>query len=109
MHVRFCCFDLFKHAWMKTVSRYALIISTISSVTSNWLFAPLQYFQLELSNKFKALENLENMTIEDHCKGIKEFVTSACTTVLGPKKNIHKEWITQESLDKIKKRKELKD
>ena len=66
-------------------------------------------FQLELSNKFKALENLEDMTIEDHWKGIKEVVTSACTTVLGPKKNIHKEWITQESLDRIKKRRELKD
>ena len=66
-------------------------------------------FKLELSNKFKALENLEAMTIEEHWNGIKEVVTSTCTTVLGPKKDIHKEWITQESLDKIRKRRESKE
>ena len=66
-------------------------------------------FQLELSNKFQALENLEDLPIEEHWKEIKEIMTSTCSSVLGPKERIHKDWVTKESLDKIKKRRDAKE
>ena len=47
--------------------------------------------------------------IEDNWRGIKGVLSSACTKVLEQKKRIHKEWITQEFLDKIKKRREIKE
>ena len=49
-----------------------------------------QEFHLKLSNKFQALENIEETPIEDHWKEIKKIVTTACSSVLGPKKQIHK-------------------
>ena len=36
-------------------------------------------------------------------------MTSTCTSVLGPKKNNHKDWVTKDSLEKIKKRREIKE
>ena len=57
----------------------------------------------------QALENLEDYPIEDHWKEVKEILTSTCTSVLGPKKNNHKDWVTKDSLDKIKKRREIKE
>ena len=41
-------------------------------------------FQLELSNRFQALENLEDMDINDHWVKIKEVVNSTCADKLGP-------------------------
>ncbi|VDP32645.1 unnamed protein product [Schistosoma margrebowiei] len=41
-------------------------------------------------------------------KGIKEVLTSTCQEVLGLKKHHHKEWISIETLDKIKERKNKK-
>ena len=46
-------------------------------------------FQLELSNKFQALENLEELPIEEHWKEIKEVMTSTCSSILGPKEKKH--------------------
>ncbi|VDP17161.1 unnamed protein product [Schistosoma margrebowiei] len=46
--------------------------------------------------------------MEDNCKGIKEVLTSTCQEVLGLKKYHHKEWISTETLDKIKERKNKK-
>ena len=66
-------------------------------------------FHLELSNKFQALENLEEKPIEDHWEEIKGIVTTTCSSVLRPKKQNHKDWVTKESLDKIKKRREIKE
>ncbi|VDP09289.1 unnamed protein product [Schistosoma margrebowiei] len=43
--------------------------------------------------------------MEDNWKGIKEALTSTCQEVLGLKKHNHKEWISIETLDKIKERK----
>ena len=67
-----------------------------------------QEFHLELSNKFQALESLEDIPIEDHWKEVKEILTSTCTSVLGPKKINHKDWVTKDSFDKIKKRIEIR-
>ncbi|VDP07016.1 unnamed protein product [Schistosoma mattheei] len=52
--------------------------------------------------------NEEETTIEDNWKGIKEALTSTCQEVLGLKKYHHKEWISTETLDKIKERKNKK-
>ncbi|VDP40305.1 unnamed protein product [Schistosoma margrebowiei] len=46
--------------------------------------------------------------MEDNWKGIKEALTSTCQEVLGLKKYHHKEWISTETLDKIKDRKNKK-
>ncbi|VDP57228.1 unnamed protein product [Schistosoma mattheei] len=46
--------------------------------------------------------------MEDKWKGIKEALTSTCQEVLGLKKHHHKEWISIETLDKIKERKNKK-
>ncbi|VDP64579.1 unnamed protein product [Schistosoma mattheei] len=46
--------------------------------------------------------------MEDNWKGIKEALTSTCQEVLGLKKHHHKEWVSIETLDKIKERKNKK-
>ncbi|VDP89143.1 unnamed protein product [Schistosoma mattheei] len=46
--------------------------------------------------------------MEDNCKGIKGALTSMCQEVLGLNKHHHKEWISIETLDKIKERKNKK-
>ncbi|VDP21368.1 unnamed protein product [Schistosoma margrebowiei] len=46
--------------------------------------------------------------MEDNWKGIKEALTSTCQEVLGLKKHHHKKWISIETLDKIKERKNKK-
>ncbi|VDP07388.1 unnamed protein product, partial [Schistosoma margrebowiei] len=50
----------------------------------------------------------EETSMEDNWKGIKEALTSTCQEVLGLKKYHHKEWISIETLDKIKERKNKK-
>ena len=66
-------------------------------------------FQLELSNRFQALENLEEMDINEHWEKVKEVVNTTCTNKLGPKKRVHKDWVTTDSLEKIKARREIKE
>ncbi|VDO85226.1 unnamed protein product [Schistosoma curassoni] len=46
--------------------------------------------------------------MEENWKGIKEALTSTCQEVLGLKKHHHKEWISVETLDRIKERKNKK-
>ena len=65
-------------------------------------------FKLELKNRFEALQDLDLCETENHWGKIKDVLTSSCREVLGPKTTINKEWITQDSLDKIKVRRELK-
>ncbi|VDP61336.1 unnamed protein product [Schistosoma curassoni] len=68
-------------------------------------------FKIALNNRFQALQDLlkeEENTMEDKWKGIKEALTSTCQEVLGLKKHHHKEWISTETLDKIKQRKNKK-
>ncbi|VDP45464.1 unnamed protein product [Schistosoma curassoni] len=47
----------------------------------------------------------EETTTEDKWKGIKEVLTSTCQLVLGRNRHHHKEWISIETLGKIKERK----
>ncbi|VDO90173.1 unnamed protein product [Schistosoma margrebowiei] len=46
--------------------------------------------------------------MEDKWKGIKEALTSTCQEVLSLKKHHHNEWISIETLDRIKERKNKK-
>ena len=64
-------------------------------------------FQITLKNKFQPLELLEQ-DIETHWNQIKEAFTTTCQEVLGKKDNKQKEWISQESLDKIDYRRKKK-
>ncbi|VDO88319.1 unnamed protein product [Schistosoma margrebowiei] len=50
----------------------------------------------------------EETSMENNWKSIKEALTSTCQEVLGLKKHHHKEWISIETLDKIKERKSKK-
>ncbi|VDP55900.1 unnamed protein product, partial [Schistosoma curassoni] len=63
--------------------------------------------KIALNNRFQALQDLlkeEETTMEDNWKSIKEALISKCQEVLGLKKHHHKEWISTETLDKIKER-----
>ncbi|VDP36481.1 unnamed protein product [Schistosoma margrebowiei] len=71
----------------------------------------LNEFKIALNNRFQALQDLlkeEETSMEDNLKGTKEALTSTCQQVLGLKKYHHKEWISTETLDKIKERKNKK-
>ncbi|VDO81718.1 unnamed protein product [Schistosoma margrebowiei] len=70
----------------------------------------LNEFKITLNNRFQALQDLlkGETTMEDNWKSIKEALTSTCQEVLGLKKHHHKEWISIETLDKIKERKNKK-
>ncbi|VDO72532.1 unnamed protein product [Schistosoma margrebowiei] len=46
--------------------------------------------------------------MEDNWKGIKDALTSTCQEVRGLKKHHYREWITTETLNKIKERKNKK-
>ncbi|VDO60107.1 unnamed protein product [Schistosoma margrebowiei] len=66
---------------------------------------------IALNNRFQALQDLlkeEETSMEDNWNSIKEALTSTCQEVLGLKKYHHKEWISTETLDKIKERKSKK-
>ncbi|VDO80322.1 unnamed protein product [Schistosoma mattheei] len=63
--------------------------------------------KIALNKRFPALQNLlkeEETTMEDNWEGIKEALTSTCQEVLGLKKHHHKEWISIETLDRIKEK-----
>ncbi|VDP41430.1 unnamed protein product [Schistosoma margrebowiei] len=65
-------------------------------------------FKIALNNRFQALQDLlkeEETTMEENWTGIKEALTSTCQEILGLKKHHHKEWISIETLYKIKERK----
>ncbi|VDO49222.1 unnamed protein product [Schistosoma margrebowiei] len=71
----------------------------------------LNEFKIALNNRFQALQDLlkeEGTIMEDNWKGIKEALTLTCQVVLGLKKQHHKEWISTETLDKIKEMKNNK-
>ncbi|VDO49085.1 unnamed protein product [Schistosoma margrebowiei] len=70
----------------------------------------LNEIKIALNNRFQALQDLlkEETTMEDNRKGIREALTSTCQEVLGLKKHYHKEWISIETLNKIKERKNKK-
>ncbi|VDO76949.1 unnamed protein product [Schistosoma mattheei] len=69
-------------------------------------------FKVTLKIRFQALQDLlkekQQTNMENDWKRIKEALTSTCQEVLGYKKYHHKEWISTETLDKIKERKNKK-
>ncbi|VDP44789.1 unnamed protein product [Schistosoma mattheei] len=71
----------------------------------------LNQFKITSNNRFQASQHLleeEKTTMEDKCKGIKEALTSKRQEVLCYKKHHYKEWISMETLDKIRERKNMK-
>ncbi|VDP05607.1 unnamed protein product [Schistosoma margrebowiei] len=86
-------------------SDHHLVVATFLRDTDK-----LNEFKIALNNRFQALQDLlkEKTTVEDNWKDIKEALTSTCQEVLGLKKHRHKEWISIETLDKIKERKNKK-
>ncbi|VDP87125.1 unnamed protein product [Schistosoma mattheei] len=71
----------------------------------------LNEFKIALTNRFQALQDLlkeEETTMEDNWKGIREVLTSVFQKVLDRKKHHHKEWISKETLNKIKEEKNKK-
>ncbi|KAI8514967.1 hypothetical protein Bbelb_075580 [Branchiostoma belcheri] len=73
-----------------------------------------QEFRLTLANRFDALryDSDEEEEIEDDIEAewstIKEAFTSTCEEVLGKVKRDKKEWMTQETWDKVEERRTLK-
>lgn len=49
------------------------------------------------------------MDINEHWVKIKEVVNSNCADKLGPKKRVHKDLVTTDSLEQIQIRREMKD
>ena len=64
-------------------------------------------FKITLRNRFEPLQLLED-DVETHWEKVREVFTSTCMEVLGEKTQVHKEWITQETLDKIEVRRNKK-
>ena len=66
-------------------------------------------FRIELRNRFKALEDLEgNDDIGTQWESIKEAWNTTCKQVLGIKTHPNKPWLSDNTLKKIKQRKEKK-
>ena len=62
-----------------------------------------QEFSIELKNRFEALTELPE-DIDEHWSKIKDIYNSVCEETLGLKTQNRKEWISQESWDKIEER-----
>ena len=68
-----------------------------------------QEFKIMFLNKFHVLDKLlEKEAINEKWQAIRKSLTSTCKEVLGPKNQHHKEWISAETLEKIKERKRKK-
>ncbi|XP_052284462.1 uncharacterized protein LOC127880951 [Dreissena polymorpha] len=65
-------------------------------------------FTCEVSNRFEALTELTEETVENHWIELQKTWKNACTKVLGRRKIEQNEWMTSGSWEKIKKRRELK-
>ena len=65
-------------------------------------------FCITLSNKYSALSQLEDESVENHWQLVKEALTSTCDAVLGKKAQQHKEWISQGTIKKIQERRDRK-
>ena len=69
----------------------------------------LNEFKLTLTNKFQILQELGNEeTVDQNWKSFKEILTTTCEEVLGPRQQTHKEWISNETMEKIQQRKKKK-
>jgi hypothetical protein len=62
-----------------------------------------------VKNKYQALQEIDELTIiEEHCKGIKETITTSCHEILGVGKYQHKDCIINDTLKKVQERKDKK-
>ena len=69
----------------------------------------LQEYRFALSNRFQVFqEHLEEETIDEQWKEVRKEVTATCNGILGFKKHSHKEWISPETLKKVKDRNQRK-
>ncbi|VDO92663.1 unnamed protein product [Schistosoma curassoni] len=71
----------------------------------------LNEFKIALNNRFQPLQDLleeRETTMDNNWTGIKKAPTSTCQDVLDRNKHHHKEWISCETLDKIRERKNNK-
>ena len=71
-----------------------------------------ELFKLELANRFQTLtdmERVENETIEEKWRTIPTTFTETSEKVLGYKEKSKKDWITQQTWEKIRERKRIKD
>ena len=70
----------------------------------------LDEFRVTVKNRYQILQDLmeEDETVGSSWKVVKESFVAACKEVLGPKKYHHKDWISAETLSKIRTRKEKK-
>ena len=64
-------------------------------------------FKIALMNRFEPLEFQED-EVETHWKKVRDVFTATCKEVLGERTQIHKEWISQETLNKIEIRRDKK-
>ena len=65
-------------------------------------------FNVELRNRFSALEGLAEETVEGHWQGIANTWKSTCKDVLGKKTKKHKKWLSTEKWNLITERTQLK-
>ncbi|KAK3796976.1 hypothetical protein RRG08_015842 [Elysia crispata] len=64
-------------------------------------------FGITLKNRFQPLEHLDE-DMETYWSQVKDSFISTCTEVLGEKDYKHKDWISQESLNRLSERREKK-
>ncbi|RUS88701.1 hypothetical protein EGW08_003516 [Elysia chlorotica] len=70
--------------------------------------AKAEEYKVELKNRFEALSELDDETVENHWQEIKKTWNTACQQVLGKRTRELKEWISPDSWNLIKERKEAK-
>lgn len=70
----------------------------------------LEEFQVEIKNRYQVLQDQieDEQNIDEIWEGVKQTMNTTCQQILGPKKHQHKEWISEETMDKIKERKKRK-
>ena len=67
----------------------------------------MEEFNVELRNKFSALEGLAEETVEGHWQGVANTWNTTCNNILGKKTKKHKEWMSTETWDLITQRGQL--
>jgi hypothetical protein len=68
----------------------------------------LQHFVLSLKNRFQALADLDNGSIEDKWKQVKNMYNSVSQETLGAKKREFKQWLSENTIKKITERRNIK-
>ena len=95
-------FKNYQHSNTKTCHKYNTDLFKDKNIT--------QEFHLDLSNRYQALSYLhdEDTTVERQWEGMKKVWNETCDTVIGKRPRQNKEWISVDTLTKIKERKVCK-